>query len=249
MWFGVVTIFPELVHAALEEGVVGRAARKGTIEIELINPRKFAVDDYSTVDDRPYGGGPGMVMMAEPLSACVKQARQLVGRKDLRTVMLSPQGDRFGQGMASEFAQLDALLLVAGRYEGVDERFIDRYVDQEVSIGEYVLSGGELAALVILDAVGRLISGTLSNPESVETESYSDGLLDFPQFTRPRCFEGQEIPDILLSGNHAAIEDWRRNEAIKRTWERRPDLLLDREYTESEQEFVMSLNQKEQSST
>lgn len=241
MWFGVVTIFPELVQSALNEGVVGRAIRKGNIVLELINPRDFAKDSAKTVDDRPFGGGPGMVMMAEPLADCVNHARNLLSVSTPTTVLLSPQGERFDQSMARELVQLDSLLLIAGRYEGVDERFVGRYVDLEISIGDYVLSGGELAALVLIDAVGRLISGTLSNPESVDAESYSDGLLDFPQFTRPRCFEGKRVPEVLLSGDHAAVEKWRHNEAIRRTWERRPDLLLGRKWSETERDFLRSL--------
>ena len=248
MWIGVITIFPELVQAALNEGVVGRAIRSGSICLELINPRDFAQDSAKTIDDRPFGGGPGMVMMAEPLADCVRHARTLASNKGTTTVMLSPQGETFDQSMARKLSEIDSLLLIAGRYEGVDERFVERYVDREVSIGDYVLSGGELPALVIIDAVGRLISGTLSNPESVGTESYSDGLLDYPQFTRPRCFEGSSVPDVLLSGDHKAIETWRHNEAIKRTWERRPDLLLSRRWTESEQAVVRALHQTDKMS-
>ena len=168
MWLGVVTIFPDLVQASLKEGVVGRAIERGDISLETLNPRDYPLNSYGSVDDRPFGGGPGMVMAAEPLAACVRSARERVRPRTLKTVLLSPQGKRFSQSLAKELSQLDALLLVAGRYEGVDERFITNYVDLEISIGDYVLSGGELAASVIVDVIGRYIEGTVNNPESIE---------------------------------------------------------------------------------
>lgn len=234
MWFGIATIFPDLVHAATQEGVVGRAINRGDITLETINPRTYPLNAYGSVDDRPYGGGPGMVMSAAPLAACVRYARNRVGTKKLTTVLLSPQGVRFEQAHAKTFSQLDALLLVAGRYEGVDERFITNYIDLELSIGDYILSGGELAALVVLDAVGRFIDGTVSNPESISAETFTDGLLDFPQYTRPREFEGVGVPEVLLSGDHRAIERWRKQQQIKKTWKQRPDLLVRRKWTKKE---------------
>ncbi|MCY3885759.1 MAG: tRNA (guanosine(37)-N1)-methyltransferase TrmD [Gammaproteobacteria bacterium] len=241
MWFGVVTIFPKLVEAALGEGVVGRAVKTGSIELNLYNPRDFATDNFNSVDDRPYGGGPGMVMMAEPLAECVKRARSDFRGDDLSTVLLSPQGATFDQAIAREFSNLDGLLLIAGRYEGVDERFVKTYVDREMSIGDYVLSGGELPALVVLDSVARLVSGTLNNPESIGSESYTDGLLDYPHYTRPRSFEGLEVPHVLLSGDHQKVKDWRKAQAIERTWTRRPDLLVSRCWNQEERKIVNSL--------
>lgn len=241
MWLGVVTIFPQLIEAALNEGVVGRAIKKGSIELSLFNPRDFAKDKFNTVDDRPYGGGPGMIMMAEPLAECVKHARSEFQSDQLVTILLSPQGKTFNQSLASAFSKLEGMLLIAGRYEGVDERFVEKYVDCEISIGDYVLSGGELPALVVLDSVARLVSGTLSNPESVGAESYSNNLLDFPQYTRPRCFEGLDVPSVLLSGDHQKVNDWRHAQSIKRTWTRRPDLLLTRCLDQEERKIVNSL--------
>ncbi len=234
MWLGVVTIFPDLVKASLKEGVVGRAIELGDISLETINPRDYPLNSYGSVDDRPFGGGPGMVMAAEPLAACVMAARERVRPRILKTALLSPQGTRFSQSIATELSQLDALLLVAGRYEGVDERFITNYVDLEISIGDYVLSGGELAASVVVDVIGRHIDGTLNNPESIECESFADDLLDCPQYTRPRVFEGMEVPEVLLSGDHRAVERWRHQQRIERTWKRRPDLLVQRVNKETE---------------
>lgn len=241
MWFGVVTIFPDLVEAALNEGVVGRAVKTGSIHLNLYNPRDFATDSFKSVDDRPYGGGPGMVMMAEPLADCVKQARSDFPGESIHTILLSPQGATLNQSAVEEYSRLEGLLLVAGRYEGVDERFVEKYVDDEVSIGDYVLSGGELPALVVLDSIARLVSGTLNNPDSISSESYADGLLDFPQYTRPRSFEGLDVPEILLSGDHGKVEVWRHTQAIKRTWTRRPDLLVSRHWDKDERKIVNSL--------
>ena len=234
IWLGIVTIFPDLIKATLSEGVVGRAISRGDITLDIFNPRDYAINSYGSIDDRPFGGGPGMVMAAEPLAACVRSARQRVSPRHLKTVFLSPQGERFSQSLATEFASLDAILLVAGRYEGVDERFITNYVDLEVSIGDYILSGGELAALVIIDVLSRFTEGTVSNPESVACESFTDDLLDCPQYTRPREFEGLEVPGVLLSGDHRAVERWRHRQRIEKTWKQRPDLLAKRNWNESE---------------
>ncbi|MYD45183.1 MAG: tRNA (guanosine(37)-N1)-methyltransferase TrmD [Gammaproteobacteria bacterium] len=234
MWLGVVTIFPDLVKASFKEGVVGRAIERGDISLETINPRDYPLNSYGSVDDRPFGGGPGMVMAAEPLAACVQAARETVRPHTLKTALLSPQGTLFSQSLATELSQLDALLLVAGRYEGVDERFITNYVDLEISIGDYVLSGGELAASVVVDVIGRYVEGTVNNPESIECESFTDDLLDCPQYTRPRVFEGLEVPEVLLSGDHGAVEHWRHQQRIEKTWTRRPDLLVQRVNRETE---------------
>ena len=242
MWVGIVTIFPDLVRAAMQEGVVGRAVKRGDIALELFNPRDYTEDKFRNVDDRPYGGGPGMVMLAQPLADCVAAARKASGDSSMPCILMSPQGSTFDHKKALSLSNLDSLLLIAGRYEGIDERFIDRYVDEELSIGDYVLSGGELPALVVLDAIGRLVSGTLSNPESATSESYSNGLLDFPQYTRPRCFEGSEVPEVLIGGDHAAVDRWRRSESIRRTWERRPDLLLNHQWSKEDRELASSMH-------
>ena len=234
MWLGIATIFPELVKASLKEGVVGRAIEREDITLEIINPRDYALNSYGSVDHRPFGGGPGMVMAAEPLAACVRFARDRVSPKTLTTALLSPQGTRFEQSHAQELSKLEAVLLVAGRYEGVDERFVEKYVDMEISIGDYVLSGGELAALVVIDVVGRFVDGTVGNPESIEYESFHDGLLDCPQYTRPREFEGLGVPQELLSGDHQAVEHWRKQKRIDKTWKQRPDLLIKRDWNTTE---------------
>ena len=224
----VVTLFPNVVETALAAGVTGRAVRDGALNCRTVNPRDFADDARKTVDDRPFGGGPGMVMRVAPLRRAVHAAREAVPT-DAPVIYLSPQGERFDQRLATEMAGLPGFVLVAARYEGVDERFVATEVDRELSIGDYVLSGGELAALVVLDTVARLLPGVLGNPDSVAAESHMDGLLDCPHYTRPEIVDGQAAPSILLSGDHGAVADWRRREALGRTWRRRPDLLLDRE--------------------
>ena len=236
----VVTLFPEVVEAALAAGVTGRALRDGHFHCRAVNPRDFAPDVRHTVDDRPFGGGPGMVMMVEPLSRAVGAAREHV-RADSEAapvVFLTPQGAPFDQRVAEELAALPGFVLVAARYEGVDERFVAHEVDRELSIGDYVLSGGELAALVVLDAVARLLPGVLGNPDSAAADSYVNGLLDCPHYTRPEVVDGTPAPDVLLSGDHGAIADWRRREALGRTWQRRPDMLLDRELTAADRSLL-----------
>ena len=218
----VLTLFPELVQGVAEWGVVGRAARAGTLCVQSTNLRDFADDSHRTVDDRPYGGGPGMVMKPEPLCAAIDDARaRLVGAE---VIYLSPQGQRFDQTLAQELATRRELVLLAGRYEGVDERVIRSHVDRELSIGDFVLSGGELGAMVIIDAVARLLDGVLGHNQSAEQDSFTDGLLDYPHFTRPESFNGIEVPAVLRSGDHRAIAQWRRQQALARTKARRPDL-------------------------
>ena len=227
MQIAVVSLFPELIDAALRVGVVGRAARGDQLVCRHFNPRDYAADARGTVDDRPFGGGPGMVMTAAPLLDAVAAAQaELPTRSPV--VYLTPQGERFCQRTAAELAEQPGFVLVAGRYEGVDERFVTHAVDRELSIGDYVLSGGELAALVVLDAVVRLLPGVLGNPESAAAESHTEGLLDWPHYTRPERQDEGRVPPVLLSGNHAAVAAWRRQEALRRTWQRRPSLLLDR---------------------
>ena len=207
----------------------------------MFDPRDYAKDAHRTVDDRPFGGGPGMVMMAGPLSASVSEARRLCPTENPVTVYLSPQGTTFTQSLAKEFATLPGLVLVAGRYEGVDERFIEREIDLELSIGDFVLSGGELAAMVVLDAVARLLPGVVGNPDSIKSESHMDGLLDFPHYTRPREFDGNGVPDVLLQGDHSAIEEWRQKQALYRTWMKRPDMLLGKELNEVERAMLVEV--------
>ena len=220
----VVTLFPEMVHALLGFGVTGRAAERGVLRVGAWNPRNYATDARGTVDDRPFGGGPGMVMQVEPLRAAIRAARQTAGR-DAPVIFLSPQGRCFDQQEAQRLAGLPAMVLVAGRYEGVDERLIESEVDAELSIGDYVLSGGELPALVVIDALARLLPGALGDEDSALQDSFMHGLLDYPHYTRPETVDGLRVPAVLLSGDHAAIRRWRMQQALGRTWLRRPELL------------------------
>lgn len=220
----VVTLFPEMVHALLGFGVTGRAAERGVLRVGAWNPRNYATDARGTVDDRPFGGGPGMVMQVEPLRAAIRAARQTAGR-DAPVIFLSPQGRCFDQQEAQRLAGLPAMVLVAGRYEGVDERLVESEVDAELSIGDYVLSGGELPALVVIDALARLLPGALGDEDSALQDSFMHGLLDYPHYTRPETVDGLRVPAVLLSGDHAAIRRWRMQQALGRTWLRRPELL------------------------
>lgn len=230
----VVTLFPEMLDAVTGSGIVSRAVKHGLLRVEGVNPRDFARDVHRTVDDRPFGGGPGMVMKVEPLRDATFAARDTVENvtgKQPRVIYLSPQGPVLTQKRAQELAEEEGLVLVAGRYEGIDERFIEAYVDEELSIGDYVLSGGELAAMVLIDAVTRLLPGALGDEDSARQDSFSgefSGLLDCPHYTRPESFEGRGVPAVLLSGNHAAIRRWRLMQALGRTARRRPDLFAQR---------------------
>lgn len=223
----VVTLFPEMIDAAAGVGVCGRALARGIAEVRAVSPRGFATDPHRTVDDRPYGGGPGMVLKFEPVSAAVRAARAELPA-GARTVFLGPQGRRFDQALAREMAGLPGLVLVSGRYEGFDERLLETEADDEVSLGDFVMSGGEVAALAVIDAVVRLLPGTLGDEASAEQESFADGLLDCPQYTRPESVEGMRVPAVLLEGNHAAIARWRLRQSLGRTRARRPDLLARR---------------------
>jgi tRNA (guanine37-N1)-methyltransferase len=222
MKFTVVTILPELIEPALAAGVVGRAREAGVISVATVNPRDFTTDRHRTVDDTPYGGGPGMVMKAEPLLAAIGLAAR--GDAAPHRILLTPAGTPLTQARVRELAALPHVVLVCGRYEGIDERVIDLAIDEQLSIGDYVLSGGELAALVLLDACVRLLPGVMGKVESGVDESFSDGLLEYPQYTRPQAFEGRPIPDVLISGDHAKIAAWRQAEAQMLTRARRPDL-------------------------
>jgi tRNA (guanine37-N1)-methyltransferase len=235
MRFDVVTLLPEMFEAA-RLGVTGRAFERGLAQLRLWNPRDYTHDVHRTVDDRPYGGGPGMVMKVEPLRAAILDAKRAAPGS--RVAYLSPQGRRFDQQAAAELAGRDGLILVAGRYEGIDERIIARHVDEEWSIGDYVLSGGELAAMVLMDVVLRLRPGVLGHEDSAAQDSYTAGLLDCPHYTRPEEIDGLWVPAVLLSGNHEAIRRWRLSQALGRTWERRPDLLAQRALSDEERKLL-----------
>jgi tRNA (guanine37-N1)-methyltransferase len=222
MIFTILTLFPSIFDSPLGESLIKKARDKGLLEFNIVNIRDFAHDIHRTCDDAPFGGGAGMVMKAEPIRDAMEHVDKVRGRP--RYVILTPLGRRFDQDLASRFSRIDHLALVCGRYEGVDERILG-LVDEEVSIGDYVLSGGEAAALVVIDAVARLVPGVLGNEASPVDESFRDGLLEYPQYTRPREFSGMEVPEVLLSGNHEEIRKWRRKESIRRTILRRPDLM------------------------
>jgi tRNA (guanine37-N1)-methyltransferase len=247
MRFDVVSLFPEMVQETASWGVTGRAIEQGLVELETWNPRDYTTDKHRTVDDRPYGGGPGMVMKVEPLRDAIRQARRAV-ETECVVVYLSPQGQPLNQNAVRRFATLSRLVLVAGRYEGVDERLIESDIDEEWSIGDYVLSGGELAALVLFDAVVRLLPGVLGHEESAAQDSHMAGLLDCPHYTRPEEVDGKRVPDVLQSGNHEAIRRWRLKQSLGRTWLRRPDLLasrpLDTEQRILLEEFRNELNNR-----
>jgi tRNA (guanine37-N1)-methyltransferase len=230
MWVGVVSLFPEMFRAVTESGITSRAVKNGLLTLAYWSPRDYAEgteNNYRRVDDRPYGGGPGMVMQIEPLRRSIMAAREAAQAKGLQpqVIYLSPQGRVLDQAGVQELATMEAVILLCGRYEGIDERLIQREVDAEWSIGDYVLSGGELPAMVLIDAVTRLLPGALGCEASAEEDSFSDGLLDCPHYTRPEVYDGEEVPAVLLSGDHAAIRKWRRQQSLARTWQRRPDLL------------------------
>jgi tRNA (guanine37-N1)-methyltransferase len=220
----VVTLFPRMIAGALEFGIVARAIERGLLSVATEDPRAHTADVHRTVDDRPYGGGPGMVMKPEPLLAAIRAAHARLPAGSPR-VYLSAQGERFGHAQAQQLAGLPGLLLVAGRYEGVDERVVELGVDRELSVGDYVLSGGELPALTVIDALARLLPGALGDERSSGEDSFAQGLLDWPHYTRPEVFEGRAVPQVLLSGDHAVIRRWREARALERTAQRRPDLL------------------------
>jgi len=224
----VITLFPEAFTPLVSLGVTGRGISTGKVSLELLNPREFATDRHRTVDERPYGGGPGMVMAVEPLRSTIKAAKENAvqnGAVNAKASLLSPQGRPLNQDAVKELARREQLILVCGRYEGIDERLIELEIDEEWSIGDYVLSGGELAAAVLIDAVTRLMPGVLGDEQSAQQDSFMDGLLDCQHFTRPEEIEGLAVPPVLLSGDHGAIERWRKKQSLGRTWLRRPELL------------------------
>ena len=241
----VLTIFPEMLRPMLEASILGRAIEEGLIEVELIDIRPFSEPKHKNTDDYPFGGGPGMVMLAQPIVDAVESCTKdgFHGKR----LYLSPRGRTFDQHMAEELAKDGELLLLCGHYEGVDQRAIDLVIDEEVSIGDYVLTGGELGALVIIDAVSRLIPGVLGSDESSQDESFSSGLLEYPQYTRPRDYRGLSVPDVLLSGDHAKINRWRRDRALELTWQRRPEMLKNIELDKKDKLFMKRLTENEQS--
>ena len=226
MVFDIMTLFPDLVSTVLGESVIGRAQKKGAIEINCHNIRDFSKDKHRRVDDTPYGGGKGMLMMAPPICDCYEYIRERKNDgESVRTVFMSPSGAIFDQKKAEELSKYDNLIILCGHYEGVDQRVIDEIVDEEISIGNFVLTGGEIPACIVVDAVARLVDGVLSDPECYEKESISSGMLEYPQYTRPFEFHGVQVPEILISGNHAKIDKWRQEQALDATKRKRPDLL------------------------
>ncbi len=236
MRFDVITLFPEFFNTFVNTGVTGKALRNGLVNLSLWNPRNYTKDLHRTVDDRPYGGGPGMLMLVAPLQATLQAVKSQAPNSPI--AYLSPQGQVFTQKIAQNLAQRSGTIFIAGRYEGVDERLLERYVDEEWSIGDYVLTGGEIPALAIMDAVIRLLPGVLGHVASAIEDSYTDGLLDCPHYTRPEEIEGMQVPKVLLSGNHAAINEWRLQQALGRTWLRRPNLLKQRGLSPKEQRLL-----------
>ena len=247
--FDVITIFPEMFDAVADHGITRRALDEGRFELKTWDPRDFTQDNYRRVDDRPYGGGPGMVMLPGPLEASIEAAmsrQKEAGVSRPHVVLMSPQGERLGEGLVNELASKEGLVVIAGRYEGVDERLVERVVDREVSIGDYVTSGGELPAMVMIDCIVRRLPGSLNDAESASQDSFSAGLLDWPHYTRPEEWKGAKVPDVLLSGNHAAIARWRRKQALGRTWQRRPDLLDEKALSREDRQLLEEYRREQQ---
>jgi tRNA (guanine37-N1)-methyltransferase len=239
MQLGIVSLFPEMFQA-LHCGITGRAIHNGLIDLSFWNPRHYVHNKHGTIDDRPYGGGPGMVMMFAPLQAALNAAKDKLGQH-AKVIYLSPQGQRFDQAAAKQMATQKNLIFLAGRYEGIDERIVASHVDEQWSIGDYVLSGGEFAAMVMIDAMVRLLPGALGHSDSANQDSFSNGLLDCPHYTRPEEINGLKVPEVLLSGNHQAIRRWRLKQALKRTQVFRPDLLQNRAFSSEEQELLAEI--------
>lgn len=235
---GVISLFPEMFSAVTDFGVTGRAIKEGLLEVSVWNPRDFTHDRHRTVDDRPYGGGPGMLMMVQPLVDAIEAAKSDLGQ-DTPVIYLSPQGRKLDHKGVQSLSGNDRMILIAGRYEGIDERIIEKYVDAQWSIGDYVLSGGELPAMVLIDAVSRLVPGVLGHQDSAEEDSFANGLLDCPHYTRPEVYNEQQVPSVLLSGNHEKIRRWRLQQSLGRTWLQRPELVKDLALTD-EQEALLN---------
>jgi tRNA (guanine37-N1)-methyltransferase len=247
--FHVITLFPDMVGQMTSQGVLGRAIKQGIIDLTCWNPRDFTHDRHRTVDDRPYGGGPGMLMKVQPLADAICAAKRQAGDK-AKVIYLSPQGQKLDQRKVRQLALTDSAqqdacyLLIAGRYEGIDERLIEQYIDEEISIGDYVLSGGELAAIVLVDAIARLIPGVLGDEDSAQQDSFMQGLLDCPHYTRPEEIDGRCVPQVLLGGDHQAIARWRLKQSLGRTWLRRPDLLENAQLDEEQQDLLAEFQQE-----
>lgn len=237
MQFYIMTLFPEMVMQGLSTSIIGRAVNKGLLSIEAVNICDYAFNKHSSVDDYPYGGGAGMLMQAEPVYQCYRALEEKMNKKP-RVVYLSPQGKTFNQTMAEEFAQEEELVFLCGHYEGIDERVLEEIVTDYVSIGDYVLTGGELPAMIMVDAISRLVPGVLHNDVSAEFESFQDNLLEYPQYSRPEMWHDKKVPEVLMSGHHANIEKWRREQSVIRTARNRPDLLEKAELTEKEREIA-----------
>ena len=243
MKFDILTLFPGMFGGPFDESIIRRARDRKLIDIALHNIRDYAADRHQTADDAPYGGGAGMVMKVEPLAACIDAVK--LQNPAARVVMTSPQGRRFNHAVAAEFAVLPGLIIVCGRYEGIDERVCELYVEEAISLGDYVLSGGEIPAMAVVDAVTRLLPGVLGSGESAESDSFSDGLLEYPQYTRPPEFKGLKVPEVLLSGNHERIRKWRRSESLRRTRNCRPDLLNEATLTKEDRKMLAALEHKD----
>lgn len=240
LWVGVVSLFPEMFEVFTQQGVFGRAVKNGIVNFNCWDPRDYAVDKHRTVDDRPYGGGPGMLMMVQPLRDAIQAAKAAAG-EDAKVIYLSPQGRKLDQQGVEQLAQNKRLILVAGRYEGIDERVIESEIDEEWSVGDYVLSGGELPALTLIDAVARYVPGVLGHSLSAEQDSFADGLLDCPHYTRPEYLQNKQVPSVLLSGDHEAIRKWRLKQSLTRTWQRRPELLNNLALTEEQAKMLAEI--------
>lgn len=248
MQIDVVTLFPPMFDAVTQHGVTRRAVEQGIWGFQAWNPRDYATDNHKTVDDRPYGGGPGMVMLVDPLAQAIDAARrrqQALGVERPRVIYLSPQGRPLTDARVCELAATPGIVLLCGRYEGVDERLIQREIDEEISIGDYVLSGGELPAMVLIDSIVRRLPGVLNDAQSAEQDSFATGLLDCPHYTRPEDYDGQRVPDVLLSGNHAEIAKWRLKMSLGRTLERRPDLMAKRQLSKQEARLLAQYQQEQ----
>ena len=240
MQFYIMTLFPEMVMQGLDTSIIGRAMNKGLLSIEAVNIRDYAFNKHNSVDDYPYGGGAGMLMQAEPVYQCYQAVEEKIGKKP-RVIYLSPQGKTINQNMAEEFANEEELVFLCGHYEGIDERVLEEIVTDYVSIGDYVLTGGELPAMIMVDAISRLVPGVLHNDVSAEFESFQDNLLEYPQYSRPEVWHDKRVPEVLMSGHHANIEKWRREQSVIRTAKNRPDLLEKAELTEAERRLADSL--------
>ncbi len=242
MNFHVLTLFPDMIRDGFQTSITGRAVEKGLLSLDTVNIRDFSVNKHNRVDDYPYGGGAGMVMQAEPVYLAYQSVAEKLPKKP-KVLYMSPQGKVFNQRMAEELAQEEELVFLCGHYEGIDERVLEEIVDEEVSIGDYVLTGGELPALVIMDAVSRLVGGVLHNEDSAEFDSFHDNLLEYPQYSRPEVWRDKVVPPILMSGHHANVEKWRREQSLIRTLERRPDLLENPNLTKQDKKFLAKLKE------